>query len=259
MNSSNETHHSPVITQALEALRSASRLVVFTGAGMSAESGIPTFREAKTGLWSRFSPEELASPEGWAADPARVWAWYEWRRALVARAQPNAGHLAVAQLARLKDVSVITQNVDDLHERAGSTAVVHLHGSLFAPRCDQCGEPGDFDGVPDTMHESLPPPDCPACGRGSWRPGVVWFGEPLPVTAWDAAVDQIRQCQMLLVVGTSGSVYPAAGLVTQALRRGTTVLEINPDESQLSDAVTLSWRASAAQALPTLLKALQAG
>ena len=236
-------------------LRQSRRTVVFTGAGMSAESGIPTFREAQTGLWSRFSPEELASPEGWAADSARVWAWYEWRRALVAKAQPNPGHLAVAQLAQLKPVSVITQNVDDLHERAGSNGVIHLHGSLFAPRCDQCGAPGEFDTVPTEMHESLPPPDCPACGHGSWRPGVVWFGEPLPVKAWDAAEKSVRDADLMIVVGTSGSVYPAAGLVTQALRRGTKVLEINPDESQLSDAVTLSWRASAAQALPLLLSA----
>lgn len=140
----------------LQALRHARHVLVFTGAGMSAESGIPTFRDAMHGLWAEFDPQQLASPEGWAADPERVWAWYEWRRHLVSQAQPHAGHQAVAALAgtlgraqrRVVTVTVVTQNVDNLHERAGSVEVCHLHGSLFAARCDRCAAPAPFPQAP---------------------------------------------------------------------------------------------------------------
>lgn len=248
----------------LDALRLARRVVVFSGAGMSAESGIPTFRDAMHGLWAQFSPEELATPEGWEADPARVWAWYEWRRGLVLRAAPHAGHLALGQLAgalsRLAGhevrVDVVTQNVDDLHERTGVKEVQHLHGSLFAPRCSACQQPGEFAGVPPIEPvASLIPPRCQHC-QGFIRPGVVWFGESLPQEAWQRTEALMADCDVLLVVGTSGVVYPAAGLPAAARQAGKWVAEINPTPSELSRHVNLHWQTTAAQGLGRLLETL---
>ena len=248
----------------LDALSSARRLVIFSGAGMSAESGIPTFRDAMHGLWAQFSPQELATPEGWEADPAHVWAWYEWRRGLVMRAAPHAGHLALGQLADALSrfaghdvvVDVVTQNVDDLHERAGVKGVQHLHGSLFAPRCSDCGQPGEFAGMPPLEPvASLAPPCCRNC-QGFIRPGVVWFGESLPMEAWQRTEALIADCDVLLVVGTSGVVYPAAALPAAARQAGKWVAEINPVVSELSTHVHLHWQTSAAQGLGGLLQAL---
>jgi len=250
----------------LDALRRARRLVIFSGAGMSAESGIPTFRDAMHGLWAQFSPQELATPEGWEADPARVWAWYEWRRGLVMRATPHAGHLVLGQLAgalsRFADhdmvVNAVTQNVDDLHERAGVKDVQHLHGSLFAPRCSACQQPGEFAGVPPAEPvASLAPPHCRYC-QGLIRPGVVWFGESLPQEVWQRTEALIANCDVLLVVGTSGVVYPAAGLPAAARQAGKWVAEINPASSELSSHVNLRWQTTAAQGLGSLLQALTA-
>ena len=248
----------------LDALRPACRLVIFSGAGMSAESGIPTFRDAMHGLWAQFSPQELATPEGWEASPARVWAWYEWRRGLVMRAAPHAGHLALAQLAGALSrfaghdvvVDVVTQNVDDLHERAGVKGAQHLHGSLFAPRCGTCGQPGEFAGVPPLEPvASLAPPRCRFC-QGFIRPGVVWFGESLPVEVWQRTETLIARCDVLLVVGTSGVVYPAAELPAAARQTGKWVAEINPVISELSTHVHLHWQTTAAQGLSSLLQTL---
>lgn len=215
------------------------RIVFLTGAGMSAESGVPTFRDALTGLWSRYDAEQLATPEAFMRDPALCWGWYRWRAALVRRAQPNAGHLGIAALARGGHaVSVITQNVDDLHERAGSRDVVHLHGSLFASRClDRAHQPtpdpilDGQDALLEGARES--PPPCPVCGA-MIRPGVVWFGEALPDEAWNAACAALEDCALLVVVGTSGLVHPAASLPQRARRGGVRVLEINPVESAVS-------------------------
>lgn len=254
----------PVPAALLDALRRARRVVIFSGAGMSAESGIPTFRDAMHGLWAQFSSQELATPEGWQADPARVWAWYEWRRGLVMRVTPHAGHLALAQLAdalsRLAghDVAVdaVTQNVDDLHERAGVKGVQHLHGSLFSPRCSACQQPGEFAGVPALEPAaSLAPPRCKHC-QGLIRPGVVWFGESLPLEVWQRTESLIAQCDVLLVVGTSGVVYPAAGLPAAARQASKWVAEINPTPSELSSHVNLHWPTTAAQGLGGLLQAL---
>ncbi|MFC9786172.1 NAD-dependent deacetylase [Rhodococcus sp. NPDC127528] len=243
----------------LDAARTARRVVVFSGAGMSAESGVPTFRDALTGLWERFDPAELATPEAWERDPALVWAWYEWRAALVRRAQPNAGHRALADWATRTEITVLTQNVDDLHERAGSAVAAHLHGSLYAPRCSLCGRPADlddarFDELDHEPAERITPPVCESCGAAV-RPGAVWFGEELPAVAWQTSVDAVENCDLLFVVGTSAVVYPAAELPLRAVRAGAAVVEINPEPTDLSAAVTHSWRATAAQALPVLAAA----
>lgn len=227
---------------------------MFSGAGMSAESGIPTFRDAQTGLWQRYSPEQLASPEGWERDSGLVWAWYQWRTGLVRRVEPNAGHRAVAEWAGHTDVQIVTQNVDDLHERAGSEVAAHLHGSLFSPRCSECGAPHPSDGGLDVEPTGpLTPPECTRCG-GSVRPGAVWFGEALPMDAWERAEEAVDECDLMVVVGTSGVVYPAAGLPLRAVESGVTVVEINPQATDLSPHVTYSWRTTAAAGLPALVQ-----
>ena len=256
----------PIVPQGmLDALLPARRLVILSGAGMSAESGVPTFRDAMHGLWEQFNPEELASATGWRADRDRVWAWYEWRRGLVQQAQPNPGHLTIPRLADAirkaaghdVTVDVITQNVDDLHERAGTQRVAHLHGSLFAPRCFTCGKPGEFVGPPPSEPiAAIPPPKCQHCD-GVLRPGVVWFGEELPNHVWRHAEQLVVECDALMVVGTSGVVYPVARLPIMARECGKWVGEINPNESDLSDKVNLHWQTTAARGLPSLIEALQ--
>lgn len=226
---------------------------VLTGAGMSAESGIPTFRGTHDSLWSRFDPMRLATVEAWREDPALVWGWYRWRMHLVREAEPNAGHRALAELAQRLPLSLVTQNVDDLHERAGSLVDAHVHGSLFALRCFACAHAheGPLDEYVDDA-QRVEPMQCMACG-GHIRPGVVWFGEALPDDAWATAVDAATRCALMLVVGTSGLVYPAAGLPALARRHGATVVEIDPEPTALSADVDHVWRATAAQALPHLL------
>jgi NAD-dependent deacetylase len=238
---------------AAELLARARRVVVFTGAGISAESGVPTFRDDLTGLWARFDPERLATPEAFHADPDLVWGWYEWRRARVRRAQPNPGHLAVAAIEVMVPGSVvITQNVDDLHERAGSRAPIHLHGSLFAPRCmADDAHPGSFfhteqeEGADPGEGRPMPPPRCTRCGA-LVRPGVVWFGEALPVAALTAAVEAAAGCDVLLTVGTSGVVYPAAEIPLIAAHYGATVMQINPEPTSLDAVCAINMRGTAA-------------
>lgn len=249
-----------LLKAARAALADASRIVFFTGAGMSADSGIPTFRDALTGLWERFDPMLLASTEGYAADPALVWGWYEWRRQKVMQAEPNAGHRAIADFAlrqRPRRVQVITQNVDDLHERAGSADVVHLHGSILAPRCFRCGTAASAGLVAAVPNEPeggrrLTPPSCAACG-GAMRPGVVWFGEALPDAEFDRATDLARGADAFVVVGTSGVVEPAASLVRLARREGANIIVVDPNaNAALRDAQ--HWLGgTAAQVLPQLL------
>ncbi|MBC2590668.1 MULTISPECIES: SIR2 family NAD-dependent protein deacylase [Rhodococcus] len=241
----------------LDLARPARRVAVLTGAGMSAESGVPTFRDAQTGLWEHFDPADLATPEAWDRDPASVWAWYQWRVALVRRVQPNAGHRALARWGRTVDLSIVTQNVDDLHERAGSPVLSHLHGSLFSPRCAECGTPADLPAAPTEPVARLDPPACGACG-GDVRPGVVWFGEPLPAGPWEAATASVLTADVVFVVGTSGIVYPAAGLPSLARRHGIPVVEVNPEQTDLSDRVDEVWRTTAAVGLPQLVAAVAA-
>lgn len=228
----------------------ARKVAVLTGAGMSAESGVPTFRDAQTGLWSRFDPMQLASPEGFRADPQLVWRWYAWRRELVAKAKPNAGHVALAQAAaRFASLRIVTQNVDGLHERAGSRDVIEIHGNILRTRClAECG-------MLFAQPESLPagePPRCPRCGH--WlRPDVVWFGEMLEPDRLRAAEAACTSSDVLLVVGTSGLVYPAAGLPQLARRSGAKVVIINPQPTDIDPVADAVIQSTAAAALPALL------
>lgn len=239
----------------LDGLRNARQVVVFTGAGVSAESGIPTFRDALTGLWSRFDALSLATPEAFERDPALVWGWYEWRRMKVLQTQPNAAHRAIAALAAcVPALSLITQNVDDLHERAGSPDVVHLHGSLAAPRCFKCLKPHAGLPIPQEPEggRRLEPPRCEQCG-GPVRPGVVWFGETLPEAALHGAFEAAARCDVLLSIGTSGVVQPAALLPGIARDAGARVIEINPQPSASSAGYDWSLCGPAGQVMPALL------
>lgn len=218
---------------------------------------MPTFRDDAAGLWAKYDPYELSSTDGWANNPERVWAWYLWRHHLVGQVQPNDGHRAVADWQDHCDVTVITQNVDDLHERAGSKTVHHLHGSLFEFWCAACESryQGPLPDMPDPELEKMPP-NC-ECG-GLIRPGIVWFGEQLPDEPWQASVDAAATCDAMVVVGTSGLVYPAAGLPDIALASGAVVIEVNPAPTPLSSNATLTIRESASTALPRLMHRLPA-
>lgn len=239
-----------MIEQAAELVKRARKVVVFTGAGMSAESGIPTFRDSLTGLWERFDAQELATPEAFAKDPALVWGWYEWRRTVVSRSRPNAGHLAVA---RIPGCTVVTQNVDDLHERAGSERPIHLHGSLFAPRCAACGHPADVTESDEPEDgRRLAPPRCEKC-QNAVRPGVVWFGETLPERAFEAAVEAAANCDLLITVGTSGLVHPAAEIPQVTAKLGGTVIQVNPQPTPLDAVSTINLHGPAAEILPQLI------
>ena len=229
-------------------LRAARRIVLLSGAGMSAESGVPTFRDAQTGLWADFRPEDLATEEGFRADPRLVWDWYQSRREGVARVQPNGGHLAIAAFQQRHPgrLLVVTQNVDGLHQRAGSPGVLALHGNLAE---DKWLEPPRPWCDPARRAQGRPPRG-PASGNLR-RPAVVWFGEMLPEAELAAAEDAARACDLMLVVGTSGVVYPAAGL---ARATGGRVVVINPEPSALDDAADAVLRGTAALLLPELLE-----
>lgn len=232
-------------------LAEAPAICVLTGAGMSAESGVPTFRDAQTGLWAQFDPMQLATEEAFRAHPQRVWDWYQFRRELVAKTEPNAGHRALAGFAAREPgrLVLVTQNVDGLHQRAGSEGVLALHGNLFedrwldAPRAC-CEEAGALPGHP---------PRCAGCGN-MLRPGVVWFGEMLPPAVLTAAEQAAAGCALMLVVGTSGVVYPAAGLAHRARRAGARVVVLNTEETELDGAAHALLRGKAAELLPALLQ-----
>ncbi len=242
----------------IAALQAAQHVVVFTGAGVSAESGIPTFRDALTGLWGRFDAQALATPEAFRRDPDLVWGWYEWRRMQLLRALPNPAHLAIAELAQhVPRLTVVTQNVDDLHERAGSADVLHLHGSLHQPRCFDCGRPHVLPPAPPDEPEGgrrLSPPRCRQCG-GPVRPGVVWFGESLPEDILAAAFAAAQACDLLFAIGTSALVYPAAQIPLLALHAGARVAQVNPTATALDDECTWSLRGAAGAVMPKLLQA----
>ena len=241
------------LTAATELLTSARRVACLTGAGISAESGVPTFREAQTGLWSRYDPQTLASQQGFSADPGLVWRWYMWRLDLVETVQPNPGHLALAKLADLVPTfTLITQNVDDLHEQAGSPDPIHLHGTIAHFKCNRCGRAHDLQPGERTAAQ---PPACTRCG-GPVRPDVVWFGEMLPQAALTRAWNAASACEVMLVVGTSGLVHPAAGLPFSAQEHGAKIIDINPNPGPISQMADLFLQGPAGEILPTILQAV---
>lgn len=244
--------------QAARVIAAARRPVVVTGAGMSAESGVPTFRDALTGLWSRFEPQELATPAAFRRQPDVVFGWYWERLNSTLSLLPHSGYTALVELERLLGaLPIVTQNVDGFHGRAGSTDVIELHGSLRAFRCDREGHDFPIESVlaldgPDAGG-LLEPPSCGICG-GRIRPGVVWFGEMLPEVALRRAGRLARECDVMLLVGTSGVVYPAAGLPSLALARGATVVEINTEPTPFTGLVTIAIRSRAGDALTGISK-----
>ena len=242
----------------LELARAARRVCVLSGAGMSAESGVPTFRDQQVGLWEQYDPLELASPTAWQETPERVWAWYAWRATLVRRAEPNAGHLAIGTWQGQEGIQldVVTQNVDDLHERGGAKVLAHVHGDLFALRCTSCETPsGAAYPELDEPVDALEPPTCTQCGA-MVRPGVVWFGEEVPQEEFYASVETAQEADLVVVVGTSGLVHPAATMPHLAGARGVPVVEINPRETEVTEAADEVWRETAARALPALVAAV---
>ncbi|MEO1594298.1 MAG: NAD-dependent deacylase [Pseudomonadota bacterium] len=237
-----------------EALAAARHVAVLTGAGVSAESGVPTFRDALEGLWAKHDPMQLATPEAFVRDPQTAWDWYRWRRGLVAEVAPNPGHYALATLAdRLRKLTLVTQNVDGLHQRAGSRDVIEFHGNLFSDKCVPCE-------TREPAHEAAagdPPPTCGRCGR-VMTPGVVLFGEMIPGDAMQASELAATTCDMFLVVGTSAQVYPAAGLAGTARAHGAGIIEINPEATPLSAGADHVLRGPSGEVLPALLAALAA-
>lgn len=232
------------------ALRAARRVFVLTGSGVSAESGVPTFRDAQKGLWAEFDPQKLATPEAFVANPQLVWSWYRWRRELVAAVQPNPAHRAIATLQDLvPNLTLVTQNVDGLHQRAGSKRVIEFHGNLFSDRC--------FDGDCDVTgaDTSTDLPCCPQCG-GLLRPGVVWFGEAIPEAAATAAGEAATNCDVFLSVGTSSLVWPAAGLGDAAAVNGASVVEINIDATPQTGRSDYRLQGKAGEILPELVDCL---
>lgn len=233
----------------IERLAAARRVAVLTGAGVSAESGIPTFRDALTGLWAHYDPKELATPEGFARNPKLVWEWYAERRARIAGVQPNPGHIALAALEkRFEKFTLVTQNIDSLHQRAGSREVIELHGNIARVKCAR------EDIVVSEFAEDESPPRCP-CGA-YLRPDVVWFGEMLPAGALARSEEAAEHCEVFLSIGTSAEVYPAAELPLRALSAGATVVEINPERTALTRHAHFALQGPAGAILPQLLQEL---
>jgi len=234
------------------ALAVSSHAVILTGSGTSAESGVPTFREARTGLWARFRPEDLATPAAFERDPGFVWDWYEWRRGIVATVEPNPGHTAIVALERLLPrVTLITQNVDGLHQRAGSANVIEFHGNIMRSKCsiEHCSV--DISGDADRR-----PPPCPNCGAPV-RPDVVWFGEAIPPAALEAALAAAAGCDVMLVVGTSAQVQPAASLAGHASARGAVLVEINLEATPLTASADYVLPGKSGVILPALVESLR--
>jgi NAD-dependent deacetylase len=231
-------------------LKSANHVAVLTGAGTSAESGVPTFRDAQTGLWARYDPQELATPQAFRHNPGLVWDWYAWRRSLVAEAKPNAGHFALAQMAcHVPELTLITQNVDGLHQQAGSSDVIELHGNIMRIKCFSCNQTVD-----EYQETDDNPPRCPYCD-GLLRPDVVWFGENLPQNSLARALSAAHQCDLFLSIGTSSVVHPAASLPIEAMELGTSTVEINPDRTPLTSHMTYVIAGPSGVVLPALVHA----
>lgn len=243
-----------LIEKAAATLRAAQHVLVFTGAGVSAESGISTFRDAQTGLWSRFDPATLASQKGFARNPGFVWQWYMERLGAMESALPNDGHRALAALGEVvPTLTLATQNIDNLHERAGSHPVLHMHGSIARFHCNGCA--GSYTLRAEDRLAQMPPV-CPLCG--DWvRPSVVWFGEMLPEGVLDECFAAARQCDVLVVVGTSAVVYPAAFLPDLAHAAGATVIDVNPEPNHISDAAHIYLQGAGGVVLPRLVAAME--
>ncbi len=234
----------------IEKLRKAKSLLFFTGAGISAESGIPTFR-GKDGIWNKLKPEELANFNAFLKNPDLVWEWYQHRRKIVHESQPNKGHLAIAGAEKYFDeVTVVTQNIDNLHKRAGSSRVYELHGNIERNYCIECKKmySGNFEFTGKV-------PLC-ECG-GLIRPEVVWFGEYLPEDQFAASEDASKKCDIFFIVGTSGIVYPAASLIMVAARSGALLVEINTEYTEVSSHVDYSFFGPAGEVLPAVLNAVK--
>lgn len=246
------------ISVAAERLAAAQRIVILTGAGVSQESGIPTFRDALTGLWAQYDPTRLATPQAFRANPGLVWNFYQYRRRLMRPALPNAGHLALARLEELRPhVTLITQNVDDLHERAGSRSIIRLHGNIWRSRCSaECGWSAPVQQADLDIEDEEAVPLCPACGAYQ-RPDVVWFNEALPRMALIRAMAVSETCEVMLIVGTSGLVMPAAALPEVAHSHGAFVIDVNPDASAFSRSADLWLAGTAAQMLPRVIAELE--
>ena len=226
-------------------LKDSRKIVFVTGAGISQESGIPTFR-GKDGHWRKYDPMKLASIDAFYDDPKLVWEWYEDRRKNILAAKPNEGHFAISQMEEFKDVIVLTQNIDGLHQRSGSTNVLELHGSIIRIKCTVC----DFTDNITENFESLPP----KCKCGSMlRPDVIWFGEPLPQNIWQNAMKEASVCDVMIIVGTSLVVSPANTLPVYAKQNGAILIEVNPEKTVMSNDMTLSVQATSVEALPKIL------
>jgi NAD-dependent deacetylase len=230
------------------AVRESRSMCVLTGAGVSAESGVPTFR-GPGGMWRNRDPISLATPEAFAADPKTVWEWYQWRRGLIRKCNPNPGHEAIAAIEREKeDFLLVTQNVDGLHRLAGSRKMIEFHGNIWVVRCAGCDRE-------EEVRSDFPvlPPRCASCGA-PLRPGVVWFGEPIPPAALEASLGMLDRCDLLLVAGTSSVVQPSASFAAVVARRGGTVIEVNLEETPISEAARFSFRGKTGELLPLILK-----
>jgi NAD-dependent deacetylase len=251
-----KTVNESLIQRAASIIRSGQRLTAFTGAGMSKESGIPTYREPQEGIWANYDPMELATPEGFAKNPKRVWDWNEARRSMMQKAEPNPGHIALAQIGQhFPDTVVVTQNIDNLHERAGSKQVIHLHGSIFKHRCaDDClgnGTPVDISTLDYDSENG--PPKCPHCGA-LVRPSVVWFGERLPRGPASDAFNVLTQTDVLLVIGLSGAI--TYGMPDIVKENGGKIIEINPGLTAITGMADVWLPAPSGQALPAIVQAL---
>lgn len=227
-------------------LKNAKKIVFVTGAGISQESGIPTFR-GTDGLWRKYDPMQLATIDAFYDDPKLVWEWYEDRRKNILQAKPNPGHSAIAELEKYKEVTVLTQNIDGLHQRSGSTKVLELHGSIIRIKCSVCNFK---DNIPTSFDEL--PPKCSSCNN-ILRPDVVWFGESLPQDIWNQAIFEAKSCDVMIIAGTSLVVSPANTLPVYAKQNNALLVEINPEETIMSSEMDLSLKTTSAKALPNLI------
>jgi NAD-dependent deacetylase len=227
-------------------LKDAKKIVFVTGAGISQESGIPTFR-GTDGLWRKYDPMQLATIDAFYDDPKLVWEWYEERRKNILQAKPNPGHFAIAELEKYKEVTILTQNIDGLHQRSGSTRVLELHGSIIRIKCSVC----DFNDNIPTSFDKLPP-KCNSCNN-ILRPDVVWFGESLPQDIWSQAISEANSCDVMIIAGTSLVVSPANTLPVYAKQNNALLVEINPEETIMSSEMDLSLKMTSAKALPNLI------